>query len=1080
MFRRYITLYARDNDNNIHIVVFSGFINSKIKLDSKAQPGEKIDALNVNFVVIFSIGSEHFPSYPRFNFSGGWYQNFMSLRDYYLVKGWKNGRFNRSRVKEIVLPFYPKINEGNAKEIIEALEDQLKTNKDAHLSEKLNGLKFISDIKQFFMTSTTATGDIEKLKLLELLEGILYSKNIYLRKKLLDMFIELKPEEELVRRIIDVGNEELIAGFFLQAAYQHYFPEYLKRIAESLVEDKFEWTLPEFAQGIKRTIELYLYAYNKAENINAAILQSSNGADENEKVVETERERVKDELLDKLAVIEDFNPTLMKVYRLSSLKSVNTYYSKRYLKRIEKTTHQLLNVHLKPKFLKRIKEIDALENNFKIYAKWQHKVMHSYIHLLMYYIIGDNNDPAGLDERDREFVKKGDLFLKSIFIYIKDIFQKAVALDLPEVVGKCAYYYDTLLAKEIASELGSHRSYYYFKKLYLRQLRKYSKETGKLLRALKGFLSSYKERDYYGHIRRASQYFASIRHYLLIDVLFKFDKFFSDNLEFVLDLLPEIKLNLILDHFTRYLNEGGKIEEILGAKDMLSLIRLVNSTNNQIAEFFSNYLKKRMSSETEFNSDYLIELMEIENQFGAEIVGEYINKFQPKCSGYLLYRYFLMKNKKYWMQEGKLIDTHIKAATEDDVFNFMKVLLENFTELYLNAKKGKVNGHIRAEEIKIFNDLISENILKSESDKLDTLIGEILEIIIFMIEEYSKSGTFDLNINLSATGSDLGEEEGIYDLNKFLSDLYVFFLNNLFSIDLSELKKLKEKHPIEFKELEELSQSHFIGDETSRHLIYFLSALNSNRAPPSHVIKSVLFKGLTNIKNKMVEYLNLTIDKWIKDPYIVLQCLEVGISSLINNIDKHFEEIPDEIETDGAISRHVLGKRSQTLFLILDSPVRTAFEFGLRKLEKLYSPIDKDLTTKEGKEAIATKIPYNILIRLLEHPAPEVKSWLSGRFHDLINNIEKYIDDSDEIRLQRSIDLFLYYTKTIIYFPNRFSKERLNVYDALYRLALKYKENKEIINKIQNTLLEAGASNVQVNSDNALLTLAKILEVVEK
>jgi hypothetical protein len=65
----------------------------------------------------------------------------------------------------------------------------------------------------------------------------------------------------------------------------------------------------------------------------------------------------------------------------------------------------------------------------------------------------------------------------------------------------------------------------------------------------------------------------------------------------------------------------------------------------------------------------------------------------------------------------------------------------------------------------------------------------------------------------------------------------------------------------------------------------------------------------------------------------------------------------------------------------------------------------------------------------------------------------------------------MYYVKTLLLLPNRVSKSKAKVYDALPKFALKYRSN---LDDIQSLLMDIGGSNSIADSERALVALAKI------
>ena len=73
-------------------------------------------------------------------------------------------------------------------------------------------------------------------------------------------------------------------------------------------------------------------------------------------------------------------------------------------------------------------------------------------------------------------------------------------------------------------------------------------------------------------------------------------------------------------------------------------------------------------------------------------------------------------------------------------------------------------------------------------------------------------------------------------------------------------------------------------------------------------------------------------------------------------------------------------------------------------------------------------------------------------------------------------ELFMYYLKTLVYLPNRHTKSKDKMYNVIPQFAMKYKEK---IPDIESILLDIGGSNIIIDSERALVALAKIKKDVE-
>lgn len=69
----------------------------------------------------------------------------------------------------------------------------------------------------------------------------------------------------------------------------------------------------------------------------------------------------------------------------------------------------------------------------------------------------------------------------------------------------------------------------------------------------------------------------------------------------------------------------------------------------------------------------------------------------------------------------------------------------------------------------------------------------------------------------------------------------------------------------------------------------------------------------------------------------------------------------------------------------------------------------------------------------------------------------------------------MYYLKTLLLLPNKISKSKDRVYEVIPQFALTYRDK---LDEIESILLDIGGSNIIVDSERALVALAKIRQEV--
>ena len=129
---------------------------------------------------------------------------------------------------------------------------------------------------------------------------------------------------------------------------------------------------------------------------------------------------------------------------------------------------------------------------------------------------------------------------------------------------------------------------------------------------------------------------------------------------------------------------------------------------------------------------------------------------------------------------------------------------------------------------------------------------------------------------------------------------------------------------------------------------------------------------------------------------------------------------------------------------LLDSPLPKVHQYGLKQLEIRYGDF----------------IPNTFIVQLLEHPHKEVKNFISQKIDSAIANIDPH-----------HRELFMYYVKTLLLLPNKISKGK----DALYSLLPAFVSlNPDYREQVETMLLSIGGSNINRDSERALMSLAQI------
>lgn len=230
----------------------------------------------------------------------------------------------------------------------------------------------------------------------------------------------------------------------------------------------------------------------------------------------------------------------------------------------------------------------------------------------------------------------------------------------------------------------------------------------------------------------------------------------------------------------------------------------------------------------------------------------------------------------------------------------------------------------------------------------------------------------------------------------------------------------------------EITFENDIETPTSGEFTYkLLLTLKTQMLPSVDEITLITKLGAPALVHTLTTFLSNHLEDLSHSPTHLLALIESPVSSFNDLAKRSFMLIPNE-------------KSEEVHSLFLTSPVASAYNYGLELLETHY----KDC------------MPSNLLFQLLEHPNPTVKAYVSTKIEMLLSNLAI-----------ENCDLFMYYTKSILLLPNKLSKYKTAIYKALPDFIKNYPS---YYNEVNQLLLNIGGSNIQIDSERALTTLALI------
>ncbi|MHA1498568.1 MAG: hypothetical protein ACTSRT_13630 [Promethearchaeota archaeon] len=255
-----------------------------------------------------------------------------------------------------------------------------------------------------------------------------------------------------------------------------------------------------------------------------------------------------------------------------------------------------------------------------------------------------------------------------------------------------------------------------------------------------------------------------------------------------------------------------------------------------------------------------------------------------------------------------------------------------------------------------------------------------------------------------------------------------FSQNLIFSLSYNDLIGIVSEIEVDFSQ--KISSQHF------NCIFYLLKAISTKIIPTDSEILDIIDFGTS----KTVRMLLFMIDEnksQLKERFTTLLILFESDMVAFNSI--------------AAVVFKALDKKAMKKMLstLIDSPVKKAYSYATHALDEIY----------------ADKIPKDLIIQMLEHGSPDIKSYISDKISGVMEDLGS-----------ENSDTFIFYMKTLIFLPNLISKSKDSIYKAIPSFVI---NNKEKFFEVEEILLEIGGSNIIKDSERALVALAKIKMVME-
>ncbi|WXR61072.1 hypothetical protein WG909_12335 [Peptostreptococcaceae bacterium AGR-M142] len=575
----------------------------------------------------------------------------------------------------------------------------------------------------------------------------------------------------------------------------------------------------------------------------------------------------------------------------------------------------------------------------------------------------------------------------------------------------------------------------------------------------------------------------------------------------------------------------GKIAYYIDSPRLVYYLR--GSQNFKALNYFIRLLKRTINDYAKNTPIKFMEIMKVLLTSYKDY--DYLSKYKNDFRFNKFIRYYLYNdlesdfiNCNHYDNNYKLIDPLLKAHGR---YEYQKNIWSNnidyVVDIALESKLEQIQKacyHILID-LDDINSLIDSLDFKKIMDLADSNYEPLSNLFISHLKIYIDSKDFDSNILLNLISSNKTElvnlgiayfENSNAKLNyKDIANL--LFLENIDCAKLllsKSLKKLNNENYINFidyilSNLNNFNNIEFLFDDiktvlnTSSSIILDFSILekknlfdkiiytllnDSNintwiRAYLNHLIFSINYTDLKEILN------NTNIEITNKITAKNMQIISIFDSIKNNNIPKDYQIINllengnsamikilvDIIETN----KILLNNRLETILILFESDVlalniiaKSVFEnidkSNKIKLHKLIldSPFEKvnSYAISKLKEEYNDYIPREFIIQMLEHPNTSIKAYISDKLEQILNDLSSL-----------NKDIFVYYINTLLLMPNKLSKSKDFIYNILPEFI---NNNKDKQDEIENLLFNIGCSNIIVDSERALVALAKIKKEV--
>lgn len=598
-------------------------------------------------------------------------------------------------------------------------------------------------------------------------------------------------------------------------------------------------------------------------------------------------------------------------------------------------------------------------------------------------------------------------------IEFKNTMQEAEIYGLADVIGKVAYFLDAPRITYYLKGSQKGKALRYFRRYIKRVINAYGETApDKFMEAMKHMLSSYTEFDSICKYEDVFRYNELLTYYLYFDYYKDPEKYrrnlgYNYNFVSVDPLLNlkgryEYKKEVWDEHLEVVLDiaSTASIKQVL--KACYYILKDSPRANELIHKLDYRQLiflaHSKYEPMAEMFMDILNERLNHSEAFDAELMIALIASPYEKLHNYAK-DYFARTNGCFSPSDTADLLFLDNLQSWEEIFRSSLLSFED--SKFIEFVKELIN---RADKLLKFHRELPENIRDILALSASKVEGLSEDRRVYLIE---------MTLAFLAQGVRMPKWMG-----DFIEDL-------IFSLPYDSMENILPKLEIEVSK----GWNH----ARNKRILCLLEAVKNKAIPEDLEIMDTLAAGGSKMVKRLVEVIERNINSLSDRLTTLLLMMESDVLVLNQMAEQIFQRLP-------------LSQQGKLHAMIIDSPISKVYAYGLKQLDLVYGE----------------KIPQQFIIQMLEHPASEVKAYVSDKMDRVLNNLE------DE-------KLFMYYARTLLLMPNRLSKSKDKVYELIPQFALKYRSNLE---SIQQLLLELGASNSIKDSERALVTWAKIQQEV--